>query len=285
MSLVSSRSSRSSRSRRTPPGRLICAHLAWVLPLVFTGAGVALAISQGSYHGRPIVPGIISGVGCLAGIGCGIFGLRGISDYRQSRRFMPAVTGISLGAALLLCLALGALALPAIHRSRERAARMRVEHPLGGLHPAVHNPDAQRLSDADVDFSFELPEKFGPFPSEKRPPEYKYAYFKPTPAGISAPMLFVQVLGAVLPPRHLTREQVPPDKNLTLETFDWRGLSVDAVRASKKVGDGEYVTLTVRIPLKKGAIQISFGDLAENERALEQRVEKTLATLEGETNW
>ncbi len=160
-----------------------------------------------------------------------------------------------------------------------------VEHPAEGQSPVVSADDAERITDRDLAFSFELPDGFQPFPPESVLPGYRSCYSGEADEGSPAPVLLIKDLREPLPPKHVSETWVPPGKGITLQTFNWRGLTLDGMRVPEDANGAPYVTFNVRIPLRKRAIQMSFGDAGANEPALRQRVESTLATLQGETNW
>ncbi len=274
---------------RTPEtGRffIVCAHLAWILPAGLTLAALILGAFQDAYDFRnSIIVGAITSAGFFAGVICGVAGLAGIPRHGKRGILAPALSGLLLCFALLLTSLLGALALPSYFKARELEMRTRIPHPPGGLREAVFNKGGPRAGDPELAFSFEFPPGFEPFPPEKPMAGYKFAYFKENKDEAPPAVILVKDLHAILLPRRFTADRLPTGKGMTLETFDWRGLPVDAARVPEEVDGTGYLTFNVRIPLKKGAIQIGFGDLASNEAALRQRVLHVLATLDGETNW
>ncbi len=264
----------------------ICAQLSWILPLVFTGVALAVCIFRGWEHSEtPRLAGGLAAMGFVTGIGCGIIGLVGVTLKKTSRGLMASIVGLILCVSLVVISILAAIAVPAALKARERAMQARVQRPAGGLRAPVFNAGKERVGDPGLAFSFELPEGFEVLPQDAALARYKYSYFKPTENDKPTPVILVQDLKTVLLPRHMTADQLPKSKDVTLLSFDWRGLAVDAVRVPEKIGDVSYVTFNTRIPLKKGGIQIGFGDAEANEAALRTRVETTLATLDGETNW
>jgi hypothetical protein len=257
------------------------AKYAWVSVLlsfvvnIFLQAGSAGNPKEGA-TGQAIVAGFLM----LSGVVCGIIALCGIPKYGAKGLLGPALTGI------LLWLLLAGLAFPVYHQVRERAEKVHaMRSQRVDLTPATHTPGAERLQDAELFFSFDLPAGYQPVPPASVPKQFRYAYVKPIPGEAASAILVSFLGGTILPSEHLRPEHLPPGQGKTLTAFFWRGLPVDGIRVLEKTPQGEFVTFNVQLPLKRRAVQIGFGGPVAREAEIHTLAAHTLATLEGEPNW
>jgi len=202
---------------------------------------------------------------------------------------MAAIFGFQ-GAIIAVAIAVGCAIMLIAHTLQKsksaRAAEAAAVHSATALRPATHSANAEVVHDAGLDFTFDLPEGFHSLPEGSRLAGYAYQFTKSDENTEGpGPVLLIKRRNEVLPPRHMTAADLPKGKELSLTTFDWRGLEVDAVRVPEEALGEPYLTFNVIIPLRKGGVQFGFGDLANNENVLRERVIQTLATLAGETNW
>ena len=208
---------------------------------------------------------------------------------RRPSRDVVALFGFQ-GVIIAMAIAVGGAIFLIAHTLQKsksaRAAEAAAAHPATVLRPATHSANAEVVHDAGLDFTFDLPPGFHSLPEGSRLAGYAYQFTKSdeNTDGLG-PVLLIKRRNEVLPPRHMTTTDLPKGKELSLTTFDWRGLEVDAVRVPEEAMGEPYLTFNVILPLKKGGVQFGFGDLAKNENALRERVIQTLATLDGETNW
>lgn len=244
--------------------------------IIACGANIALQATAGqsTSQGTRIISGILAGSLALFGIIAGIVALCGISRYGRKGLLWPAVTGICIW------LLLFGLALPAVLKVRKIAA-LQKPTPLSHL---VHSPSATRVQDAEIGFSFDLPEGYEPFPPAGKPQGYRHAFLRQV-ANEPNRVLLVKPLGGTLARQRLKPEEMPTGRGISLTSFNWRGVQVDAIRVPEKLGDKDYLTLNVQIPLRTQAIQLGIGGPSESEPQLRSLVEHLLSTLDGETNW
>jgi len=272
---------------RPPPlpgtgnGFRTAAQLSWLSVVISLGVNVILAgpLQAAGAREKLLLLAGFAGLMFLTGLSCGIAALCGIPRHGAKGLLWPALTGI------VLWLLLTVIAIPnfllARHKALERRAAM--AHPVE-LTSLARNPGAERLQDAELGFALELPPGYRAMPAASLPKVYRYGYLKP---GVGEPnsVLMVKGLGGtLLPGEHLTVAQLPAGKNLTVVPFSWRGLAVDGIRVPEKADSGEYVTFNVQIPLKRQAIQISFGGPAASEALLKVRAGQVLSTLDGKIN-
>ncbi len=176
---------------------------------------------------------ILAGLPIVAGIGCGIVALCAIPKYGHKGLLRPALVG------LFFWLILAALAFPVFQNVQRRAAKIHAAQAQRiDLTPATHAPGAERLQDAELAFSFDLPAGYQPVPAGSLPKQFRYVYIRPV-AGEAASAIMVTFLGGtILPSDHLRPEHMPPGQGTTLTTFSWRGLPVDGLRVLEKSPQG-----------------------------------------------
>jgi len=224
----------------------------------------------------PLINAIFVSAFCLTGLVAGLVALCGVRRYGREGILWPAITGVGIW------LLLFAIAIPAFTRARSRALAQRAALQPTKLEPAVHSLTAIQVEDHDIGFSFDLPEDYESFPSTAKPKGFSHAYLRQVPLEGNR-LLLVKPMGGTLPRKRLKPQELPPGK--TVFTLIWRGLEVDAVRVPEKSGNIDYVTFNIQIPLRKQAIQLTFAGPAEVESQVRALAERTLSTLEGETNW
>lgn len=83
---------------------------------------------------------------------------------------------------------------------------------------------------------------------------------------------------------HLTKEHVIAP-GASLELVPWRSFDVDVLRIPETAADIDYVTFNAQIPLKPRAIQVRVSGPASDEAELRLLLTRTLASLDGPTNW
>lgn len=216
--------------------------------------------------------GIIMGVFVLFGIVSGIVALSAVPRYGSTKLLWPALTG------LLLWLSCFALALPSFLRARKLAqAKPTI------LLPVKHLPDAKRVEDVEMHFTFDLPEGFEPFPAAAKPAQYRHAFLRKIPNALGRVVL-VQALDGPLPRLRTKPHEMPASIASTHTTFEWRGLEVDGFRVPESINGTKSVTFNVQIPLRQRAVQLGFGGPAEAEAELRTLAEQVLSTLEGENS-
>ncbi len=209
---------------------------------------------------------------CVSGVLSGVIALLGMRRYGRKGILSPAIIGIGLWV-LLIALALVSVII---------VKRSGVHRCSTVLAPATHALSATRVVDRETGFSFDLPEGFQPFPSADAPKGFRYAYFR-AKTGEANRVLLVRNLGGWLPREHLKPEQLPAGKLLT--SVSWRGLSVDGITAREVVQGVDYLSLNIQIPLRREAIQLTFGAPYNAFLELRHVAEQVLSSLEGETNW
>jgi hypothetical protein len=244
--------------------------------IIACGANIAVqaAAGQSASQASRIISAILVALLALIGVIAGIVALCGIRRYGHKGLLWPAVTGICLW------LLLFGLAVPAFLQVRKIAA---LQKPTP-LRPLVHSPSATRVQDAEMGFSFDLPEGYEPFPPAGKPQGYRHAFLRQV-ANEPNRVLLVNPLGGTLGRQRLKPEEIPPGRGVSLTAFNWRGVQVDAIRVPEKLDDTDYLTFNVQIPLRRQAIQLGIGGPAESEPQLRALVEQVLSTLDGETNW
>lgn len=252
------------------------ARASWMSVIIACGANIAIQTTAGqsSSQGSLIISAILVGSFALFGVIAGVAALCGIRRYGRKGLLWPAVTG------LCLRLLLSGLALPVFLNARKIAA-LQKPTPLSQL---VHSPSATRVQDVEIGFSFDLPEGYEPFPPTGKPQGYRHAFLRQV-ASEPNRVLLVKALGGTLTRQRLKPEEIPAGRGFSLTAFNWRGVQVDAIRVPEKLGDTDYLTLNVQIPLRKQAIQLGFGGPSESEPQLRTLVEHVLSTLDGETSW
>jgi hypothetical protein len=215
----------------------------------------------------------------ITGLLAGIIALLAIPKYGRKGLLWPALSGICVW------LLLAVIALPAFNAARQKSLQIRAAREKAAqLTPVAHLPDAVRVSDAALGFSFELPSGYTSFPADKKPAAYRYAYLKMNPAKAVSVVAVETLPGTISLSHHLTAKNLPAGKGWTLTSFSWRGLDVDGVRIPEITSAGSYVTIKVQIPLKQQAIQLAFGGPADDEANVRALAEQALSTLEGAVN-
>lgn len=250
--------------------------VSWMSVIMACGANIAiqLATGQSASQGSRFISAILVGSLALIGVIAGIVALCGIRHYGRKGLLWPAVTGICLW------LLLFGLALPVFLKVRN-IAELPKPAPLS---PLIHSPDATRVQDVEIGLSFDLPEGYEPFPITEIPQGYRHAFFRQV-ANEPNRVLLVKPLGGTLPRLRLKHDEIPAGKGLSLTAFNWRGVQVDAIRVPEKLGDTDYLTFNVQIPLRAQAILLGIGGPTESEPQLRTLVEHVLSTLDGETSW
>jgi hypothetical protein len=239
---------------------------------------VMLGIAPPGREGA-IAKAIVAGFAPVTGLLAGIIALIAIPKYGRKGLLWPALSGIGVWL-LFAC-----IALPAFNIARQKALQVRAAREKAAqLAPVVHLPDAVRVSDAALGFSFELPSGYTAFPADKKPAAYRYAYVKMTPGKVASVVAVETLPGTFSFSRHLTAKNLPAGKGWTLTSFSWRGLDVDGVRIPETTAAGSYVTLKAQIPLKQQAIQLAFGGPTDDEGNVRALAEQVLSTLEGPVN-
>ena len=76
-----------------------------------------------------------------------------------------------------------------------------------------------------------------------------------------------------------------PVTSVTLVTFMWRGIPLEAFWVATKVQNEDCLNLSIQVPLRREAVQLSFGGLQQAERQLRESAEQVLSSLDGETVW
>lgn len=244
--------------------------------IIAFGANFVLQASGAGANsqGTRMVSAILGGTFAVIGIVAGIVALFGIRRYGRKGLLWHAVTGIGLWLLLFV------LALPVVFKARQLAA-LRKPTPLA---PVTRLPNATRVADAELGFSFDLPEGFEALAPAAKPPKYRHAFARAV-SGEPSRVILVEALGGTLPKKRLSPQDIAARKSISLLSFNWRGLEVDGVRVPEKLQDTDYLTFNVQIPLRPQAIQIGFGGPAESESQLRSLAENVLATLDGNSTW
>lgn len=258
------------------------AKFAWIsVPLCF-GMGIFLQAgstgqpTQGEMMGRAMAVGLLM----LVGVVCGLIALCAIPKYGAKGLLAPALTG------LVLWIGLAALAFPTYMKVRQNAEQVRTARSQRiDLTAVTHLPGAERLEDAELGFSFDIPAGYQAVPAASKPKQYRHLYGRPTAGETASVIAVISLPGAKLPTQHLTAASLPAGKGASLLSFTWRGLPVDAFRVSEPSAHGEFITFNVQIPLKKHTLQIGFGGPVAREAENRAIAIQTLSTLEGEPNW
>jgi hypothetical protein len=219
-----------------------------------------------------ITNAILTGCFVLFGVVSGIIVLCAVPRYGHKKLLWPALTGI------LLWLSCFAVAVPTLLSVWKLAHAKPTT-----LHPVKHSPGAKRVEDAEMHFSFDLPDGFKPYPPAAKPAKYRYAFLRKIPNDLGR-VLLVQALDRPLPILRAKPREMPAAVASTLTTFDWRGLDIDGFRVSESVNGIKGITFNVQIPLRQRALQLGFGGPAEAEPELRALAEQVLSTLEGENS-
>ena len=223
---------------------------------------------------------IISGFFAVTGLLAGIVALCVIPKYGRKGLLWPALSGICVW------LLLGALAIPTFNAARRKALQARAAKAKQiQLAPVVHLPEAVRVSDSALGFSFEVPPDYAPMPADKKPASYRHAYLKQDPGKVPMAVVVTTLNRTFLPFDHLDPKKMPAGSAGSYTRFVWRGLEVDCVRVPESTPLGLYVTFQVQIPLKQEAIQIGFGGPADDEAKVRALADRVLSTLDGPVNW
>lgn len=231
---------------------------------VFVGIGLNLTMigiaGSGPTREMALAQAIVAGFAPVTGLLAGIIALFSILKYGRKGLLWPALSGICVW------LLLAVLAFPAFNAARRKALQIRAAREKAAqLTPVAHIPNAVRVTDAALGFSFELPPDYTVFPADKKPAAYRYAYVKMNP-GKAASVVAVETLpGTISLSHHLTERVLPGGKGWSLTSFSWRGLDLDGIRIPETISAGSYVTLKAQIQLKQQAIQLVFGGPADDE--------------------
>jgi hypothetical protein len=253
-----------------------CAKVAWISVVLSIGVNLFIQTTTHNYGSEwsRLIGGIFTLLLAIAGVVSGIVALCGIPRYGFRGLLLPALTGLCLWALLF------AIAVPTFLKARAKALSQRRAVVLA---PAVHSAGATRIQDAEMGFSFDLPDGYEAFPATAKPEGYRHAFLQ-RPDNEPNRVLLVKSLGGTLGRQRLKPEEIPAGKSVSLATFHWRGLEVDGIRVPEMAGELAYLTYNVQIPLRGKAIQLGFGGPASAESQLIALAEQVLSTLEGETN-
>jgi hypothetical protein len=257
------------------------ANYSWASILLSLGINFVLigASNPGQPKGNMPAQAIIGGAFVITGLLAGIIALFGIPKYGRKGLLAPALTGI------ILWLALIGIAIPPFLVARKMALQRKSLSEQFQKTPPTHLPDALRVQDAELGYSFDLPAGFQALSDAQRPKEFRAAYIKRASDGTSSIVLVKALGGLISPFKRMTAQSLPPEKHLTLAPFTWRGMAVDGVRLPEKTVQGEFITFNVQIPIQKQAIQIGFGGAASQEAQSHALAEQVLATLDAPVNW
>jgi len=233
---------------------------------VFVGIGLNLTMvgiaGSGPTREMALAQAIVAGFAPVTGLLAGIIALFAILKYGRKGLLWPALSGICVW------LLLAVLAFPAFNVARRKALQVRAAREKAAqLAPVAHIPNAVRVTDAALGFSFELPPDYTVFPADKKPAAYRHAYVKMNP-GKAASVVAVETLPGTISLSHHLTERVLPG-------------GLDGIRIPETISAGSYVTLKAQIPLKQQAIQLVFGGPADDEAKVRALAEQTLSTLDG----
>lgn len=98
-------------------------------------------------------------------------------------------------------------------------------------------------------------------------------------------MLFIEEMHGTIGRERLKVEDLPPGFEGRVFTTSWGGFEVDAFEVPEQLGEIEVITFNVQIPLKRSAIQVKLFGPADRKAELKKLLSRTLAGLEGESNW
>lgn len=237
--------------------------------------------------GRPLNPtrsdliagAILGAIVPVTGVLSGLVALFGIPRYGRKGILWPAITGV------VLWVGLTALAIPTFNRIQKRALEARAR--ATAQTPAVRSTGATRVEDAELGFSFDLPEGYIAFPEHAKPAGIKHAFARELP-GENARVLLVKPLGGTLPRQKMRPGDLPPDtpaRSLSLTPFNWRGIEVEGARMLETQDALKYITFQIQIPLRGQAIQLGVGGALESEAEVREIANEVLASLEGQHSW
>jgi hypothetical protein len=253
----------------------------WASILLSVAVNLLMPGMAQSSHTREEVLGkaIVQALFAVTGLLAGIIALFGIPKYGRKGLLWPALCGTCVWLLLV------ALALPIFNAARQKALQVRASKAQQiQLTPVVHLPEAVRISDSKLGFSFELPPEYTPLPADKKPASYRYAYWKQVPGNAPSVVVVTTLNGTISPNDHLDPKSIPPGKAGSYTRFVWRGLEVDGFRVPETTPAGSYVTFQVQIPLKQQAIQIGFGGPGDDETTVRALAARVLSTLDGPLN-
>jgi hypothetical protein len=249
------------------------ARTSW-LTLVISFAVNGVLIAGGPQYQSAFSRNIVAVLVCalfLIGVISGIAAFFGIRRHGRKKILWPALIGVSIW------LLLPALAAPAFLKARRLALQKRA-----AFLPVRHTPGSTRVNDAELGFSFEVPEGYK---SSFKPPQgFRHAYVKSGGAA-GNDVLGVKPLGGKLPHARLKAENLPLNNSAKLIPLSWRGLDINASQVLETLSTGNYLTFNAQIPLRTQAIQLMLVGPAQREQQLRETMEQVLDSLDGETNW
>lgn len=143
-----------------------------------------------------------------------------------------------------------------------------------------------QASNPEIGYRFTVPEGFIEYPEGRAGnADIVDCWIEDTSADSTASplVLCVQRLRLTMGRDTLTAADVPAGAEL--QHFRWREFDLQGWRMRVTRDDGELSALTVQVPLRKEAIQLTYGGVPEQEARADSLMRVTLASLEGESNW
>ena len=134
-------------------------------------------------------------------------------------------------------------------------------------------------------YRFTVPEGFVDFPEGRgnnRNMIDCWAEERPDAAG-AALILCVSRLGLTIGTDTLEAKDLPA--NARRVRYTWGEFDLHGYVFPVQRGDEQLSVLTVQIPLRKEAVQLTIGGLPEDEARADSLMRVTLASLQGESNW
>jgi hypothetical protein len=98
-------------------------------------------------------------------------------------------------------------------------------------------------------------------------------------------ILFIEKMDGVMDRERLDPAQMPPGFRGRLFITQWQGFEVEAFEVPEQVGEVEFVTYNVQIPLVQNAIQVKLFGPGDQRAKLKVMLKGILAGLQGPSNW
>lgn len=153
--------------------------------------------------------------------------------------------------------------------------------------PPSHLTAASIITDDDCGFTLTLPDGFVPKPElvvDQPDIVHGFVLVDPTNDEVGIILLIEKLHGTIARER-LDPEDMPLELRAGIFTTQWQDFDIDVVTVPEQLGELKIITYNVQIPLRRAAIQIRLVGPADRESELRSLLEKTIAGLEGESNW
>jgi hypothetical protein len=247
------------------------AHTSWVAPLCAIGMGAIILVAQGGTAGPASrIQSIVGPALILLGVVSGVIALAGMGKVGRRGILFPALIGTTVSLVLV-----GMAIMPFLMRSKPSV-----------LQPLVHANGHRVLKDDKLGLALDIPEGFAEFPAGKQIQRADHVFVKGDTTDRELDLLFsVSALPAALSKARLQPGAVSGKTNVTVRTFNWRGLEVDGLVVSENLLGTPFTTFNIQLPTLPRAVQISLAGPTARQAELEGIAATLLPSIDGKSNW